>query len=130
MLATLDSTDADTHFHLALIYARRMLWDRAEEHFGKAVALKPDGFWIYQGFGHAKLAAGRLPEAEHLLKTAASIKSFHSPTLVDLGRLYERRSEFAKAEEYFYEAIEADQNNAFAYHAYAKYLLQAGMKRD
>ena len=123
VLVTLDPNDSDAHFHLALIYAKNRAWDRAEEHFGKAIRLKPNAYWILQGFGHARLEAGHLPQAELLLNQALEINPRHSPTLTDLGRLLARQGEEVSAESYFRQAIESDANNAFAYVAYARFLL-------
>jgi tetratricopeptide (TPR) repeat protein len=124
VLVELDPTDPDAHFHLSLIYARNKTWDRAEEHFGKAIRLKPSAYWILQGYGHAKLAAGLLPEAEQLLLQSLEINPRHSPTLVDLGRLYARQDDEIAAESYFRQAIEADENSAFAFAAFARFLLK------
>ena len=123
LLLTLDPNDVEAHFHLALIYARWHKWDDAEAHFGKAISINPRAYWVYQGYGHAKLAAGRLPEAEHLLRQALDIKPNHSPSLVDMGNLSVRNGDSIEAENFFRSAIEADENNAFAYRAYAKFLL-------
>jgi tetratricopeptide (TPR) repeat protein/predicted amidohydrolase len=124
VLIALDPTDSDAHFHLSLIYARNKSWDRAEEHFGKAIRLKPNAYWILQGYGHAKLGAGLLPEAEQLLLQSLDINPRHSPTLVDLGRLNARQGDEIGAESYFRQAIEADENSAFAFAAFARFLLK------
>ena len=126
LLVQLDSADIDAHFHLALIFARRKQWDDAEHHFGKAISLNPRAYWVYQGYAHVKLQSGLVAEAEHLLKKSEQIKEYHSPTLVDLGRIRERQAEDEQAEEYYRKAITADSDNAFAYSAYAKFLLSQG----
>jgi Flp pilus assembly protein TadD len=90
LLVAIDPNDPDSHFHLALIYAKREAWDNAEEHFGKAIRLKPNAYWILQGYAHAKLSAGQLQEAEHIFQQALEINPRHSPTLVDLGSVYAR----------------------------------------
>ncbi len=123
VLIALDPNDAEAHFHLALIYARNRTWDRAEEHFGKAISLKSNAYWILQGYGHAKLADGQIEEAAQLLLQALAINPRHSPTLTDLGRLYARQGDEVSAESYFKQAIDCDPNNAFAYSAYARFLL-------
>ena len=124
LLAQLDPNDVDAHFHLALIYARQPRWDDAEYHFGKAVTINPRAFWVYQGYAHAKLRNNEILEAEHMLKTAEQIKPNHSPTLVDLGRIRQKQGIDNEAEDYFQRAIDADENNAFAYVTYAKFLLR------
>jgi len=124
VLVALDPSDPEAHFHLALIYARNHTWDRAEEHFGKAIRLKPNAYWILQGYGHAKLADGQTEEAEQLLLQALTINPRHSAALTDLGRLYARRGDEVSAESYFKQAIDCDVNNAFAYAAYARFLLR------
>lgn len=124
ILNSLDASDPDPHFHLALIYARRKDWDRAEEHFGKAMRLKANAYWILQGYAHAKLSANLVEEAEQLLQKALEINPRHSPTLIDLGTAHARMGDEAVAESYFQDAIEADPNNAFAYATYARFLMR------
>jgi tetratricopeptide (TPR) repeat protein/Cdc6-like AAA superfamily ATPase len=126
LLVQLDDTDIEAHFHLALIYGRRKEWDHAEHHFGRAITINPKAYWVYQGYAHLKLQAGHIDEAEHLLRKSQQIKEYHSPTLVDLGRIKERQAEFEEAEDYYRKAITADGDNAFAYAAYAKFLLGQG----
>lgn len=124
LLVAIDPNDPDSHFHLALIYAKREAWDNAEEHFGKAIRLKPNAYWILQGYAHAKLSAGQLQEAEHIFQQALKINPRHSPTLVDLGSVYARMGDEVAAESYFKQAIDADLNNAFAFAEYARFLLR------
>jgi Tfp pilus assembly protein PilF len=125
LLISLDPTDFDAHFHLALIYAKNRQWDQAEEHFGKAMSLKSNAYWILQGYANAKLANNQLAEAEHLLLQALEINPRHSPTLTDLGRLHERQGDEAAAEAFFKDAVDADPNNSYAYVTYARFLLRA-----
>jgi tetratricopeptide (TPR) repeat protein len=123
LLLDLDPTDHDVHFHLALLYAGESRWDHAEVHFGKAIEIKPGGFWILQGYAHALLRANRdLSRAEHFLLQSEKMNPLHSPTLVDLGRLREKFGEDIQAEEYFRRAIDADGDNTQAYYAYARFL--------
>lgn len=130
LLLALDSSDYDAHFHLCLLYARNKSWDEAEDHFGKAMRLKPNAYWVLYGFGHAKLVANRVPEAEQLLREAYDINPRHCPTLTDLGRISARRGDEHEAEDYFHRAIEADPNNTFAYFSYARFLLDVGRAEE
>jgi tetratricopeptide (TPR) repeat protein len=126
VLVSLDDGDDDAHFHLAMIYAREKNWPEAELHFGRAIELRPRGYWIYQGFGSSKLTAGNLAEAEELLKKAEELNPYNSLTLVDIGRLKEREGDTANAEEYYRSAIEYDPNNSFAYYSLASLLYREG----
>jgi tetratricopeptide (TPR) repeat protein len=126
LIIQLDPDDLDAHFHLALIYARSSRWDDAELHFGTAITLNPRAYWIYQGYAHQKLNAGKIAEAEHLLGLSMDIKENHSPTLVDLARICEKQGQTWDSEDYFRRAIEADENNGFAYFAYARFLMNEG----
>jgi len=126
VLVELDGNDVDAHFHLALIFARQKRWDYAELHFGKAMALRPKAYWILQGYGSAKLRAGRLAEGESLLMRAEEINPNHSPTLVEIGYLRQKQGDSVAAEDYYRRAIEADSNNSFAYYRLAKLLYQEG----
>ena len=123
LLSQFDPNDVDAHFHLCLIYARNGKWDDAENHFGKAVSLNPRAYWIFQGYAHQKLQKDKIAEAEHLLEEAERIREDHSPTLVDLGRIRLKRGLEAEAEDYFQRAIDADENNPFAYITYSRFLL-------
>jgi tetratricopeptide (TPR) repeat protein len=122
VLADIDDRDLDAHFHLALIHARHNRWPDAELHFGKANEIRPNSPWVLQGFGAAKLRAGRLAEAEALLTRAEEINPNHAATLVDLGRLRERQGDLAAAETYFGRAIEVDHENSFAHYLMARLL--------
>lgn len=127
LLVELDPSDHDAHFHLALIYANDEKWSDAEAHFGKAMQLKPSGYWVLQGYAHVFLRKNReLPRAEHLLRQAERLNPFHSYTLVDLGRLLARIDKDADAETYFRRAIEADGDNTRAYYEYARFLKDGG----
>jgi tetratricopeptide (TPR) repeat protein len=123
LLVQLDPTDVEAHFHLALIFAKRNEWDNAERHFGLAISHNPRAYWVYQGYAHQKLRRGFIDEAEHLLHKGEQIKEYHSPTLVDLGQIRELQREYGEAEEYYRKALSTDGDNAFAYSAYAKFLL-------
>lgn len=122
VLVGLDDRDADAHLHLALIYARDRKWGDAELHFGKAITSRPKAAWILQAYGAAKLRAGKLAEAEQLLTEAEEANPYYAPTLVELGRLYERKSDKATAESYYRGAIELDRENSFAYFQLANLL--------
>jgi len=126
LVIQLDPNDLDAHFHLALIYARGGKWDDAELHYGTATKLNPRAYWVYQGYAHQKLNAGRIAEALRLLELSQQIKQDHSPTLVDLARICDKQGHAVDAEDYFRLAIEADENNGFAYFAYARFLLNEG----
>jgi Tfp pilus assembly protein PilF/predicted amidohydrolase len=130
LLVEMDPSDHDAHFHLALVYANDEKWDDAEAHFGKAMQLKPNGYWVLQGYAQVFLRKNReLARAEHLLKQAERLNPVHSYTLVDLGRLFARTNRDGDAEAYFRRAIDADGDNTRAYFEYAK-LLKSGGRFD
>jgi tetratricopeptide (TPR) repeat protein/predicted amidohydrolase len=123
LLVELDPDDHDAHFHLALIYSNDDKWNEAEAHFGKAMRLKPRGYWVLQSYAHVMLRKNRdLPRAEQLLKQAEGFNPSHSYTLVDLARLMARTERGRDAETYFLRAIEGDGDNTRAYYEYAKFL--------
>jgi len=124
VLVEIDDRDADAHFHLALIYARRKRWNDAELHFGKAITLRPRTPRMLQGYAAAKIRADKLAEAEQLLDEALEVKPDHSPSLAEFGRLREKQGYLAEAEEYYNKAIEADPNNFMAYYRLARLLYQ------
>lgn len=126
VLVELDGNDIDAHFHLALIFARQRRWEEAEAHFGKAITLRPKAYWILQGYGAAKIRAGKVAEGETLLAEAEAINPNHCATLVEIGYLRQKQGDPATAEEYFRRAIEADGNNSYAYYRFAHLLYQQG----
>ena len=126
VLLELDKNDVDAHFHLALIFARQGRWGDAELHFGQAISLRPKAYWILQGFGSAKLRAGKLAEGEALLREAEEINPNHSPTLVEIGYMLQKQGDSVTAEDYYRRAIEADPNNSFAYYRLAGFLYHEG----
>jgi tetratricopeptide (TPR) repeat protein len=126
ILADFDDKDEDAHYHLARIYASQNHWDEAEMHFGKAIALRPNGCWILQGYAAAKRRAGRLEEAQQLLDESLKINPLHSPTLVELGRVCENYKDMDSAEDYYERAIQADSNNFWAYYRLARLLSSTG----
>jgi Tfp pilus assembly protein PilF len=126
VLLELDKNDADAHFHLALIHARNEEWDDAEHHFGRAIELKGKAPWILQGYANAMIRANKLPEAERLLLEAEENNPLHAPTLIDLGRLKEKRGDLAGAEEYYRRAVASDQDNSFGYYLLARLLYSEG----
>ena len=101
-------------------------WPDAEYHFGKAISLRPRAPWILQGFGKAKLRAGKMAEGEELLLEAEKINPNHSSTLVELGRLREKQKYFTEAHDYYHRAIAADSNNSYAYYLLSRLLYREG----
>lgn len=126
VLLELDKNNVDAHFHLALIFARQGRWGDAEFHFGQAISLRPKAHWILQGYGAAKLRAGKLAEGEALLLEAEAINPNHSPTLLEIGYLREKQGDSVLAEDYYRRAIETDPNNSFAYYRFARFLYHEG----
>ena len=130
VLVDLDRNDADAHLHLALIYGRQKQWGDAELHFGQAQTLRPDAYWIMQGFGAVLLDGNRIEEAKHLLHRAEEVNPYSSATLISLGRLYERERDDPSAEYYFRRALEMDRNSSFAYYSLARLLYRQGDIRN
>jgi tetratricopeptide (TPR) repeat protein len=130
VLVDLDKNDADAHFHLGLIYARKNEWDSAELHFGRALELKGRAPWILQGYANALIRSDRLFEAEKLLREAERINPYYPHTLIDLGRLMERRGDPAGAADYYKRAIASDPDNSFAYFLLARLLKDQGEIED
>ena len=126
VLIELDSNDPDAHLHLALIYGREKKWGDAEYHFGRAISLRPNAYWILQAYGSAKLNANMIAEAEDLLCQAENANPNSAATLIDLGRLYERKDDLESAEHYFRRAIQIDPDNSFAYYNLARLLYRIG----
>lgn len=130
VLLDLDKNDVDAHFHLALIHARNDEWDDAELHFGRAIEIKGRAPWILQGFASALMRASRLAEAEQLLREAEQINHYHSPTLIDLGQLMEKRGLIIDAADYYQRAVECDPENPFGYFLLARLHYRQGENEE
>jgi len=126
VLLQLDANDAEAHFRLSLICARNEQWGDAEFHFGRAIALKPKAHWILQGFGAAKIRAGKTLEGEALLLEAEKVNDHYSPTLVELGHLRETQGQVEAADAYYRRAIDVNPNDSFAYYRLARLLYREG----
>ena len=92
---------AEAHTSLAFVtYRYHLRWPEAEEHFKKAIALKPNYATAHQWYGSYLAARGRLDEAVVQAKTAHELEPFsltiHSDYVRNLyyaGRLDEAKKE-------------------------------------
>jgi hypothetical protein len=70
----LDSTVADAHSAIAMVYASNGEWDMATTHFRHAIALNPDNFDTHFNYGRLSTMRGDLREARRQFEQAKSIE--------------------------------------------------------
>jgi tetratricopeptide (TPR) repeat protein len=70
----IDSTVADAHSAIAMVYASNGEWDMATTHFRHAIALNPDNFDTHFNYGRLSTMRGDLREARRQFEEAKSIE--------------------------------------------------------
>lgn len=107
-------------FHAkALAYAYRKDFPAALGEMKKSVDLDPENPYALNTYGKFLLDAGRLDEAEPALKKAGDNPTFRESfkANTNLGILYYRKNDFARAEQRFQKAINDDPaNSCIAYY--------------
>ena len=124
---------------LAMQYYKDKEYDKAVELFEKIHAKKPDSY-IYYYYYHALLELERYNDAEKMLKKQVKAYPNVQRYKVDLGYVYERSGDNAKAEKIYQECLKnmqaketavSELNNAFmsrGKYEYAAEAIQKGRK--
>lgn len=106
-----DSSYAPTHGALALLYAKRGEEALAEQHYRRALSLDPKDPFTRNNFAVFQCGRGKVREGEHLLLETANDRSYGAPEAAWTNAgICVRRSDSAKAERYFREALSANPN--------------------
>jgi len=108
-----DSGYAPAQGALALVYARRGEDAKAESHFRRALALDSGDSFARNNFAVFLCGRGKVREGEELLLETARDRSYTSSDAAWTNAgVCVRRSDPAKAEQYFREALNANPNYA------------------
>jgi eukaryotic-like serine/threonine-protein kinase len=74
----LDSTLADAHSAIAMVYAGGGEWDKAATEFQRATALEPDNFDVHFNYGRISTVRGDLPEALRQFEQARKLEPVYA----------------------------------------------------
>ena len=121
----LDETLAEAHASLASIsYRFDWNWTLAEQHFKRAIELKPDYATAHQWYSAMLAAEGRGDEANSEAKRAQELEPFSLPINADLGRHLYYARQFEQALSTHRKTIEMDSSSARAHHELGYVLAQ------
>ncbi|CAH2032608.1 tetratricopeptide repeat protein [Trichlorobacter ammonificans] len=111
-----DPTNALPHYTLGLLLQQLEKPAEAEAEFRQAVRLAPTDGNAYYGLATALSSQERYSEAVPLLQKAMQLKKNFAPAMVELGRIYAKQGEEAKAQEVItsLKALDTDQGDVFA----------------
>ena len=103
----LDETLAEAHSGLALwvLFPYDWDWPGAEREFKRAIALDPNSSVAHTGYGTFLAYLGRLEDAVLELQRARDLDPLSPDIVVDTGMAFMYRREYARADEYFRQAI-------------------------
>lgn len=109
-----DSSYADAHMAMALVYERMNEPRRAEQRYRRAIFLDSENSEARNNFGRFLCGEGRLDEALEQFRAAAANPVYDRPALAltNAGLCSRRAGEIRKAEEFFLSALET--NGRFA----------------
>lgn len=110
-----DPGHAPAHGAVALLLARRGEDARADQHYRRALSLDPIEPFTRNNYAVFRCGRGEVREGEELLVETARDRRYSSPEVAWTNAgICVRRSNPAKAEEYFREALKANGNHAAA----------------
>jgi len=122
--------DPVIHYDLGLAYHARALPDKAEEHFLKAIELKPDYAEAQNAVGVLYAQQGRLDQALRYFEQALENPFYRTPQYIyyNMGRIYEQQHDLEKALGYYRRAVRIRANYTPALYQSGKVL--EAMKRN
>ena len=103
----LDETLAEAHANLALwvLFPYDWDWPGAEREFKRAISLDPNSAPAHGGYGWFLGYMGRLEDALPELQRARDLDPLSPETVVNIGEAFMYGREYARADEYFRQAI-------------------------
>lgn len=114
----LDPENAFTQHDLGLCYRAKDRMADALAHLNKAVMLKPSYTPARNSLGRAYLEVGELDKAIATFKEITKDALYATPhfPLANLGLAYYKKGDYAKALEYYHQALKLEPNFVFALH--------------
>jgi len=102
-----DPEDHITQYDIGMVYYYRERYDQAIPHFEKAIQLKPDFAPAINGLGNAYSANGDWDKAIEAYQKIIEDVFYGTPhfALSNMALAYYQKSDYARAEKYFLEAL-------------------------
>ena len=123
----LDPELAEAHSALGLVLAYEWNWTASRVAFEKALALNPGSVWALRAFAVTLAQQHRLEEALALVERSRELDPLNAmPWDPDLGNLYSRKGDDARATHYWETALEIDSRNVTPLQAYGTYRCRRG----
>jgi spermidine synthase len=98
--------NAKMHYNVGTALQRVMRYDEAIKHYQKSVELEPRAD-VYNNLGNLSWLGGQIDGAIEYYQKALEIKPNFKDSLHNLGLVYLKQREYAKAEEYFRKLVKA-----------------------
>ena len=128
----LDETLAEAHAGLALWALFWFDWDfpGAEREFKRAIALDPNSSVAHLDYGWFLAYMGRLEDALPELQRARDLDPLSPEAVIQIGEAYTNRRQYARADEYYLQAIAMAPDYYEPYYARGWNLVSQGKKAD
>ena len=117
---------AQAHANLISLYARLQEWDKAEEHYRAAIALRPGLADVYYDYGVALSQQDRRLEAAIEFRKTLEINPYHARAHGNLGALLLAEGSGEEAAGQLKTALENDPGNRLARFNLARFLVGQG----
>jgi tetratricopeptide (TPR) repeat protein len=129
-----DPKDPITSQSWALMEKELGRYDRARQLFEQAIQAEPSSAHSYQAWALMEANQDNYPVAKAILETSlqyVSKRNERAIMLSTLGSIHARYGDFARAGQYFAEALSLDEANPFTHYYYAiEYLLLKGDRKE
>lgn len=114
---------ADTYYALGVLRTAQLDFDRAEAAYRKAIELRPDWNWAYNGLGILKHTQGKYAEAEEAFRKAIELDPNWSRAHNDLAILLRLTGRLQEAEVEAQRALELNPNAVATHNNYGNLLV-------
>jgi tetratricopeptide (TPR) repeat protein len=117
---------AQAHVNLINLYGRAQNWSKAEEHYGRAVALAADLTDAHYDYGVILGLQEKWDSAAAAYSQTLALNPAHAQAHNNLGQILERRQEFRAASEEYRQALDAQPTFRLARFNLGRMLLALG----